>query len=460
MESTKMMQMNKIMRLRSHSRPVVTPTTTPAPSSAPIMWESRGAATDATRQKHPRPPPLEPASVEEIASPPTSNDPELARLERIMLSDNTPPLELPAMETAPTGTAANPLSDAMLTDESLLLTPTLNLGDLDFTLPEGDFAADMESLLPSPTASSGAMDVDEVELIGGDREAAGFDNGAGAAVANGGSRALEDSSTLLGSNHSLNLHKMFPTAGARFSPLQQYHMLDSKQSRRSNLSSQPYRFPGNGEWGSGIDVSEQGSAAGAAAMGNEIMPYTPRGNTHKRIKREPMAIENISETDANDEVPAIEYSSWDAKERERIKQKPPKSIENITDLQLAYIDLKDLQALMDKAGYTEEQIRATKIRRRKVKNRHSAKGSATKKRSQFNKIASTNQKLTDVVRELQNRNQALVSENDELQQQTENARKIAEQALQEKEAYQREIHRLTSLLSSMNTDAAGMQPTS
>lgn len=152
---------------------------------------------------------------------------------------------------------------------------------------------------------------------------------------------------------------------------------------------------------------------------------------------------------SSDSVPAIEFSSWGQRERERVRISPPDSIDKLTDFELAYIDLQDLMRLMEKAGYSEEDIKRTKIKRRKLKNRNSARGSATKKRSQFNSIASTNKQLSDLVTDLKNRNSTLLNVNQQLQRQTEQARRMAQEAVRERIAYQQEVQRLTKMLGDM-----------
>lgn len=323
------------------------------------------------------------------------------------------------------------------------------LSDFDFSmLPEGDFPEDIETLLPALTGPEDTGFTDDGYPSRGvpiQRSTSGP-----------GPMALEDTSeantSAVPTSSALSLQSMFPDGGSRISPLTQYRMLDSRQSRKSSIhggAGSQFKIPpgmpaGPHEgWPAGLAPPNRDPGAGA------ILPYddTQQGNFAKpsRIKREPGLA-----TDLN-ELPAIEFSSWDAAERDRVKRSPPSTIEGISDLELAYIELKDLNRLMEKAGYTEEMKKATKVRRRKVKNRNSAKGSATKKRSQFHSITATNKQLLDVVSELQNRNDALTSANTELQQQTEHAKQVAEQALREKEAFQREIARLTEALGKLES---------
>eukprot|EP00041_Stephanoeca_diplocostata_P020227 m.450107 g.450107 ORF g.450107 m.450107 type:complete len:368 (+) comp21509_c0_seq1:99-1202(+) len=175
-----------------------------------------------------------------------------------------------------------------------------------------------------------------------------------------------------------------------------------------------------------------------------VVPYDPL-----------LAAANAKFEDDDFEPAAIEYSSWDEKQRERVRVQPPETIDKITDFELAYIDLADLMRLMKSAGYTEEQIRQTKVKRRKLKNRNSARGSATKKRSQFNTIANTNKQLSDMVQDLRSRNTALMNANTRLQRATEQARIVAVEAVRERKAYQQELERLTTLLSTLTGSGHG-----
>jgi hypothetical protein len=66
----------------------------------------------------------------------------------------------------------------------------------------------------------------------------------------------------------------------------------------------------------------------------------------------------------------------------------------------------------------------------------------------------------DVVTELQSRNTQLATANSNLLEQTEQARRVAAQALMEKEAYEREIQRLTRLLGQLRTVEQPSEPSS
>ena len=73
----------------------------------------------------------------------------------------------------------------------------------------------------------------------------------------------------------------------------------------------------------------------------------------------------------------------------------PLTISDASDHQLAFGDLKKLMAMMRGAGWPEAKIQAAKIRRRKLKNRTSAKGSTIRKRHEFGNLAEENKQLAD-----------------------------------------------------------------
>eukprot|EP00037_Helgoeca_nana_P021240 m.213773 g.213773 ORF g.213773 m.213773 type:complete len:542 (-) comp25567_c0_seq1:516-2141(-) len=396
------------------------------------------------------------------------------------------------------GLGADELTFPVGLSPSVLMEPALSfeelsLEDLDFgmlpDLPDGDFPDDIDSLLPptpTPTAATmgegdgarsarsdgGAVDgmdlesgpiMDDIEFLGDHSDdspddspfrpfssstaQSGSGSGSGYAAAGGGSAsggppgpmAIADKAALFSGKNPLSLNSVFPNAGARFSPLRQFQMLDAKQQQQQGP---PGAMRVSGNW------DNTGSALARSGSGSELVPYPydAGGNASAFTVKHEM-------TDDDFDVQALEYPGWDNAQREKIRLNPPQSMKTITDFELAYVDLKQLNALMDKDGYTEEQKKQAKLRRRKVKNRTSAKGSATKKRTQYNSIAQTNKQLLTVVSELQNRNTKLTSANSELQQRTEEAQQLAAVALHEKEVFQHEIDRLTSLLSQMQSQS-------
>jgi len=359
-------------------------------------------------------------------------------LPQTTVSPSGPMLEL--------GTAA--ISDggvvgSMSSMNSPLLPPDIDAlldgGSMGFDVGIDSLDVDMlgspaaQGSLPSPTgrpASPGALglsprfedlDMDDTAL---------FDFG------------QSESAALLDSNSgALALQSVLPGSGTRMSPLKQYQMMSPTPGRSASFGLPPrFTAPLSGVGGSaeasGSEIVQYNpAAAAAAASAAEVMP---------RFKLEPLDPHTAGE------LPALEYGNWGAAEREAVKVAPPDSMDTITDMQLAYIDLKDLHRLMAEARYTPEQIKDTKLKRRRLKNRNSAKGSATKRKTQMNSQKTTNERLAQVVTDLQNQNEKLVGVNAKLLAQTEEARRVAAAAVAEREHFQRELQRMSAMLQSMS----------
>lgn len=195
--------------------------------------------------------------------------------------------------------------------------------------------------------------------------------------------------------------------------------------------------------------------------GQAMMPYDPkvameaskRAPGNQLVLMDSPDVEMLEEIDQKPAVGALEFSSWEQKEEADHKNiKPPDSIEDITDMQLAYIDLKVLMELMHKANYTEQQVIATKARRRKIKNRHSAKGSANKRRVQMTSISNVNKQLVQVVTGLKQKNDKLQGDNLQLQQDAVRAQQEAAKATEERKRYEAEVNRLTELVKFLSAE--------
>jgi len=85
----------------------------------------------------------------------------------------------------------------------------------------------------------------------------------------------------------------------------------------------------------------------------------------------------------------------------------PDNFDDLTENQLAYIDRKKLEQLMHKAKFTEQQIKEVKLRRRKLKNRRSAKLCTSKKKMQTGQIVETNNVLMAEMQRCRTENVAL-----------------------------------------------------
>lgn len=111
----------------------------------------------------------------------------------------------------------------------------------------------------------------------------------------------------------------------------------------------------------------------------------------------------------------------------------------ITDCDLLRMEANELRAMMDRAGYTKQEKTATKSRRRRLQNRHSAKLSAARRQEEYDDIVTANACLSTQMKALQVRNA-------KLEQETAQARITINQAFLMGEAYRREIASLSAIL--------------
>eukprot|EP00035_Acanthoeca_spectabilis_P028495 m.470962 g.470962 ORF g.470962 m.470962 type:complete len:154 (+) comp30442_c0_seq1:73-534(+) len=118
-----------------------------------------------------------------------------------------------------------------------------------------------------------------------------------------------------------------------------------------------------------------------------------------------------------------------------------------TDRLLMKIDLKELQTKMEEAGFSQEQMEELKQRRRRLQNRQSAKTSAARRQSKYDAIAETNDALRAEIAELQ-------SQNADLMRQADEARRLAQQAVQENAALRQEVASMSSSLLETSTHQA------
>jgi hypothetical protein len=112
------------------------------------------------------------------------------------------------------------------------------------------------------------------------------------------------------------------------------------------------------------------------------------------------------------------------------------------------MEAKELRAMMDRAGYTKQEKTATKRRRRRLQNRHSAKLSAARRQEEFDDIVRANARLSTQMKALQVRNAKLELE-------SAHARITIDQANLTKEAYGREIASLSAILLTQSVGAPG-----
>lgn len=94
-----------------------------------------------------------------------------------------------------------------------------------------------------------------------------------------------------------------------------------------------------------------------------------------------------------------------------------RTYDELTDDQIAFMDFKELMRLMLAAGLTRQDIAETKARRRRLKNRQSARLCSNKKRELCNELSSKNSELHDTIERLQREVERLKKENAFLKQQ-------------------------------------------
>jgi len=91
--------------------------------------------------------------------------------------------------------------------------------------------------------------------------------------------------------------------------------------------------------------------------------------------------------------------------------------EDLTDEDIAFMDFKELTRLMNAAGLTRQMIAETKARRRRLKNRQSARLCSNKKRELCTELAADKQRLQDELKSLQQAHAKLQREYSHLRQQ-------------------------------------------
>jgi hypothetical protein len=112
------------------------------------------------------------------------------------------------------------------------------------------------------------------------------------------------------------------------------------------------------------------------------------------------------------------------------------------------MEAKELCGVMDHAGYTKKEKTATKLRRRRLQNRHSAKVSAARRQDESDHIARANGRLSTQMKALQARNAKLEMESAQ-------ARMAINEAYLTGEAYRREIASLSAMLLTQSVGGCG-----
>lgn len=94
-----------------------------------------------------------------------------------------------------------------------------------------------------------------------------------------------------------------------------------------------------------------------------------------------------------------------------------KCFADLTDDEVAFMDFKELTRLMNAAGLTRQQVADTKARRRRLKNRQSARLCSNKKRELCNELSVDKDRLEDQLRALHAAHTKLQRDYDNLRQQ-------------------------------------------
>lgn len=119
---------------------------------------------------------------------------------------------------------------------------------------------------------------------------------------------------------------------------------------------------------------------------------------------------------------------------------------DLTDEQLATIDFKELTRLMKDAGLSEAQISESKAKRRRLKNRLSARVCSNKKREKCTELTGTNLQLQQRIKELERENKKLRKETDSLTGLNHQLSKAASDASQETLQLRTHVQHLSQLL--------------
>jgi hypothetical protein len=124
----------------------------------------------------------------------------------------------------------------------------------------------------------------------------------------------------------------------------------------------------------------------------------------------------------------------------------PERLEDLSDNQLATIDFKILMRLMERAGLTEDDISEVKAKRRRLKNRLSARVCSNKKREKCSELEETNMVLVSELSQLKLENARLRQETASLQEANAGMQKDAYDASSENAQLRAQVSRLTQML--------------
>eukprot|EP00041_Stephanoeca_diplocostata_P040473 m.1639599 g.1639599 ORF g.1639599 m.1639599 type:complete len:403 (-) comp36777_c0_seq1:339-1547(-) len=106
------------------------------------------------------------------------------------------------------------------------------------------------------------------------------------------------------------------------------------------------------------------------------------------------------------------------------RRKKAEYLNHISDEDLAGLEIPQLMRLGKIANFSEDRMKDLKVRRRKLRNRCSARGSAQKRRTEFKSVVSSRHELEDEYKRLQEEHRALIRTHDMLMTQAETVKQI------------------------------------
>jgi len=165
----------------------------------------------------------------------------------------------------------------------------------------------------------------------------------------------------------------------------------------------------------------------------------------------PPSPQSLSE-DSAPSPPAPSPSLQEEMNEEDLPQRAPINYDNVktfydlSDEQIANIDFKELTRLMAEAGLTDDEVSEAKARRRRLKNRHSARVCSNKKREKCTELTETNRVLQKKIAGLQSENGALRSENSALKQQAHGLTKAYTEHASEVARLRQQVSALSQML--------------
>eukprot|EP00041_Stephanoeca_diplocostata_P041323 m.1643228 g.1643228 ORF g.1643228 m.1643228 type:complete len:302 (+) comp57319_c0_seq1:267-1172(+) len=124
------------------------------------------------------------------------------------------------------------------------------------------------------------------------------------------------------------------------------------------------------------------------------------------------------------------------------------SLSTITDSELADLTMPELIQIAEVTRAPQDMVQDLKVRRRKLKNRSSARGSAQKRRHQFRVLAAANKKLESEYRHLKRQSEELLETHDQMVASAQSARARAAIETNEVQSLVRIVDHLRTTVSS------------